>query len=141
MKVVRRLVFETNSSSTHSLCICTRKEYEDWVNGKAVYNDDKDIIVQLNNNVTDEDINKKAESLYSAQQMPYWKDWKDLTEKCKEPYRVKASEELGCVNDIMEYPFETHEKFYETDLYTFLEKYTTSKGEELIVFGRYGYDG
>lgn len=34
MKSVRNSVFETNSSSTHSLTICTRKDFNDFVEGK-----------------------------------------------------------------------------------------------------------
>ena len=35
---IRRNVFETNSSSTHSLCICSEKEYNDWIDGKLLFN-------------------------------------------------------------------------------------------------------
>lgn len=34
---IRRNVFETNSSSTHSLSICTEQEFEDWKAGKLLY--------------------------------------------------------------------------------------------------------
>lgn len=37
MKTIRFGVFETNSSSTHSLCICTEDEYEKWQNGDLVF--------------------------------------------------------------------------------------------------------
>lgn len=37
---VRRSVFETNSSSTHSLTICTKAEHEAWCNGDLVWSDD-----------------------------------------------------------------------------------------------------
>lgn len=37
MKVIRAGVFETNSSSTHSLCICTEDEYNKWKNGDLIY--------------------------------------------------------------------------------------------------------
>ena len=36
---VRKNVFETNSSSTHSLCICTEEEYEKFKNGDMMYDD------------------------------------------------------------------------------------------------------
>lgn len=36
MKTIRMGVFETNSSSTHSLCILTKQEYQDWQDGKVV---------------------------------------------------------------------------------------------------------
>ena len=34
MLQIRKNVFETNSSSTHSLTICSKDEYQDWVDGK-----------------------------------------------------------------------------------------------------------
>ena len=34
---IRRGVFETNSSSTHSITMCSNKEYEKW---EKVYGDD-----------------------------------------------------------------------------------------------------
>lgn len=36
MKQIRIGVFETNSSSTHSLTICTEEEYRNWVDGKTI---------------------------------------------------------------------------------------------------------
>lgn len=36
MKQIRRGVFETNSSSTHSITICTREEFEKFENGELV---------------------------------------------------------------------------------------------------------
>ena len=37
MKQIRRGVFETNSSSTHSLTILTKKEFDDYKNDKLVF--------------------------------------------------------------------------------------------------------
>ena len=38
MKVqIRSSVFETNSSSVHSLTMCTSKEWEDWTMGKTMF--------------------------------------------------------------------------------------------------------
>lgn len=34
---IRKNVFETNSSSTHSLCICTENEYDKFKNGDMMY--------------------------------------------------------------------------------------------------------
>ena len=38
MKQIRKNVFETNSSSTHTLAICTEDEYKDWQDGKLLFN-------------------------------------------------------------------------------------------------------
>jgi len=35
-KSIRRGVFETNSSSTHSITICTKEEYDKWFDGLLV---------------------------------------------------------------------------------------------------------
>ena len=36
-ETIRSSVFETNSSSTHSLSICSKEEYDKWRNGETVY--------------------------------------------------------------------------------------------------------
>lgn len=36
-ETIRLSVFETNSSSTHSLSICSSEEYNKWKNGETVY--------------------------------------------------------------------------------------------------------
>ena len=36
-RTIRRGVFETNSSSVHSLTICTESEYEAWEDGSMVF--------------------------------------------------------------------------------------------------------
>jgi len=38
MKTFRKGIFETNSSSTHSLVILTKEEYEKWNKGEILYN-------------------------------------------------------------------------------------------------------
>ena len=35
---VRRGVFETNSSSVHSITMCTKSDYDKWRNGELVWN-------------------------------------------------------------------------------------------------------
>ena len=42
-KNIRFNVFETNSSSVHSLCICTEEEFDAWKKGELYYDywDDK----------------------------------------------------------------------------------------------------
>ena len=36
-KQIRRGVFETNSSSVHSLTMCTGEEYKKWESGEFLY--------------------------------------------------------------------------------------------------------
>ena len=34
---IRRGVYETNSSSTHSLTMCSKEEFEQWKNGELLF--------------------------------------------------------------------------------------------------------
>lgn len=34
---VRRGIFETNSSSAHTLVMCSKSQFDDWKNGKMIY--------------------------------------------------------------------------------------------------------
>ena len=44
-KQIRRGVFETNSSSVHSLTMCSSDEYEKWEIGELLYWEDEDKFV------------------------------------------------------------------------------------------------
>lgn len=47
MKInIRNNVFETNSSSVHSLCICTEREFDAWKKGESYYDDWNDKITK-----------------------------------------------------------------------------------------------
>ena len=43
---IRRGVFETNSSSTHSLTMCSEEEFEQWKNGKVLFDEDGETFVK-----------------------------------------------------------------------------------------------
>lgn len=45
MLQIRQGIFETNSSSCHSICIVKKSDYEKWQNGELVYNDVKSKLV------------------------------------------------------------------------------------------------
>ena len=48
MKVQVRLgMFETNSSSVHTLTMCSRKQLEDWKKGDVVYDEDSNDFVPI----------------------------------------------------------------------------------------------
>ena len=47
MRIIRHNTFETNSSSTHALCILTKDEYEDWQDNKKVLNLYKGCVEEL----------------------------------------------------------------------------------------------
>ena len=114
MVQIRKGVFETNSSSTHSLVMCSETEYDDWANGKTYY----------------------VEWLYG--------DLKDqLKDAVKGSFIAKeAVDALGLDEDERREYFKTNEEFFDNEyLESFEDSYTTASGEKVIAFGLYGYDG
>lgn len=55
-RVIRRGVFETNSSSTHSITMVSKEEYDKWKNGELLYDNWHDKLVEkTEENCEDED--------------------------------------------------------------------------------------
>lgn len=52
MKQIRIGVFETNSSSTHTLVVCTDEELEKWKKGEIIYNYIDGFIPSDNSNIS-----------------------------------------------------------------------------------------
>lgn len=50
MEKIRHGMFETNSSSTHSLIIASQEEYKNWENGKAIMDLFNEKMINLSNN-------------------------------------------------------------------------------------------
>lgn len=75
---IRKSVFETNSSSTHSICICTEDEYERFRDGETMYDSYNDELVTVSDNEIEED-----------------------------KYRYKSYEDMGQYLEYYSYPFET----------------------------------
>lgn len=53
MKQIRKGVFETNSSSTHSITICTQEEFDKFMNGELVYDSWEDKLVPVDSQEND----------------------------------------------------------------------------------------
>ena len=47
MRQIRRNVFETNSSSTHSITMCMKSEFDKWVKGELVWSRWGDELVEI----------------------------------------------------------------------------------------------
>lgn len=45
MKQIRKGVFETNSSSTHSITICTDEDYQEFIKGNLMYDKFDEVLV------------------------------------------------------------------------------------------------
>lgn len=124
MKQIRRGVFETNSSSVHTLTMCSEEEYEKWENGELLYYqrdgkfDTKENIIK----------NLKTSTWYSGGLRYPDVNWEDDNEEVAE---IFSEEGIKTYKDFFEY----------TDYETFERTYTTPGGEKVVAFGHYGWDG
>lgn len=123
-KQIRRGVFETNSSSVHSITMCSQDEYSKWERGE-VY---KQRYGSSGFKTRDEIIEELKNKRHWKTNDPYYTDvnWEN-TEEVDE--LIKDNE------------YVTEKQFWEDIEYeTFDKTYTTPSGEKVIAFGYYGED-
>ncbi|MBO7693884.1 MAG: hypothetical protein J6T10_14785 [Methanobrevibacter sp.] len=111
----RRSVFETNSSSTHSVTVCEKSDWDKFVKGELVLWGEKLI------------------PLTEAKRM-----WQEYNETFS-----GTNCDIRTFEEYCEFEYiKTYKEWLDNyDLETYKEDFTTSKGEEIVVFGVYGYDG
>lgn len=115
---IRRGVFETNSSSTHSITMCTEDAYERWKNGELLFSRDGECFLTREEVIAEIRDNEYYEGPDPAMLKP--EDFQEATD-----------------GDIV-----TYEQWFECDyLECYKERFTTPGGEIVIAFGKYGYDG
>lgn len=133
---IRYGVFETNSSSTHSLTMCSEEEFEDWKRGKVLFDEySGGIFVSVS---AMNDHNKKmAENNYKNTKDISQKDWEDLTEEAKEKYYFEYAKENGIIDENSK----TYEEYMgHGNLEKYVKHYTSKSGDRVVAFGKYGYD-
>lgn len=109
---VRLGVFETNSSMTHALTMCTDSEYQKWIDGELYWvrwDDRFESVTEV-----DKDFDKDN----------FESDYYDSYEE------MRRSEGYYTYDDYCE----------DYDFYTFHDTYTTPSGETVHAFGLYGHD-
>ena len=139
---VRRGVFETNSSSTHSLTMCSKEDFEKWEAGKLLFKQYEEIFVPFNGEYFKEKIQKcidsgncsAAEEIVLKMALKYIENDEEIPDDIME-----ATASLVYNNDGEEVTYD--EYFYRTDLEYYICNLKTPKGEDVVVFGLYGYNG
>ena len=135
---IRYGVFETNSSSTHSVTVCMKEEFDKWKNGELLFSRWGEEFVNPEDNDTLTDAEKEVvKEKYNNKKQKFWKDWEELSDEEKEDLYTEEIERKKSCSDLETYD----EYFYDDYLETYAKQYTTPNGEELIIFGKYGYDG
>lgn len=134
-KQIRQGIFETNSSSTHSLTICSKDEFDAWKRGEVLLDEYSAKFVPIK---LSDDIKVEAEKEYEElKDILFSKDWKDLSDDAKEKYYERYALKHRLINE----DAETYEQYMDSYLETFYETYTSKSGDEIVAFGKYGYDG
>lgn len=136
MLQVRQGVFETNSSSTHSITIVPQSDFDKWKNGEVYLNDGwwSDEINDPNKNKTFLTVDE-AVNLVKAWNDVYGDDDDDAVDY--DSMGILEKEEKIKVYEI--YTFEDY--FSKSWLENYKEHYTTEHGDDIVAFGYYGYDG
>lgn len=119
---IRHGVFETNSSSTHSITMCTKNEFNDWRNGKVYRNDGW--WSGTTSNLKNKAFLTYDEAMELIKTSSYYvpiKEDDDIDEYLKE-YEIYSYENWG--------------GYHETDV----THYTTPNGEEIVAVCYYGND-
>lgn len=146
---VRQGVFETNSSSTHTLTICSKDDFDKWKHGEIFWLDNDWHKLDTNKNfVTPEELEELAEKYNEEQQE-----------------RINAGDKFAKVLDIDKVLNERpdydswRDGYWDTErssleaytmddwyarnggLETYSRSFTSPSGDEMVAFGAFGYDG
>lgn len=139
-KQVRVGIFESNSSSCHTLTFCTKKEWEDWRDGLLLYDTYEEELVSAKE-YTPEEREAIIKGYYDRHKKLYYKNYEDLTPEEKTSL-IEEIEEHGLLSKARDtYRFKSYEDWInDYDYEHYSKEYTSSKGETVIAFGKYGYN-
>lgn len=130
---IRLGVFETNSSSVHSLIMCDKDTYERWKNGElllAVWDGEFCGVDDFKMDASCKEFRWFVEDMIEKNKYEFFKT---LPEDVKKKMFV---EWLTYDGDL-----QTYEQYDEMGYYEqFEQTYKTKSGEEVIGFGFYGHD-
>ena len=121
---IRRNVFETNSSSTHSITMCMKNDYDLWVKNKVWFHD-----------------NYKGEFLTWEEVLKLNSIDIDDRETLKQDYKegyIERVEDMLADYDVYSYDSWLDQKKPELERYK--DEFTTPSGETIVSFGYYGSD-
>lgn len=146
---VRQGVFETNSSSTHTLTICSKDDFDKWKHGEVFWLDNDCGKLQTNKSfVTPEELEELTEKYNEEEQKRI--DSGDKFAKVLDMDKV-LNERRDYDSYYVSY-WDTERSSLEaytmddwyarnSDLETYSRSFTSPSGDEMVAFGAFGYDG
>jgi hypothetical protein len=130
-KQIRRGVFETNSSSTHSITMMMKEDYDKWEKENLYLFDGngnhfpKECRPEIGKMYTKEEVI----DFLKAHDRKYEYEYFDYENNEEEFDDVRRDEEFKLIEEGNEY------------LEGYYKEFTTPSGETVVAFGEYGYEG
>lgn len=144
---IRAGLFETNSSSVHSLVLCNREDYNAWLDEEKLLNlyynedwawkhwdSDKRQYVDTTKGMPPQFVTSEQAAFYD-EYYPY-----PEMEENTWGYNSEFQDAEGNYHERKFMTKEEYDKTYEWDFETFADSYITPGGEEVIAFGYFGHD-
>lgn len=128
MKTVRLGIFETNSSSTHSLTMCMASEFEKWKNGELYWNRWDEKLVPKEE--VEKEFAKVREEFISKN--PGFDENDEGWQEELEKYINEDGKTYYSYEDFNDYEYMEYE--------TYENSFKTPNGETVVAFGFYGND-
>lgn len=155
MKTIRQNVFETNSSSTHSLTIVDEDEFEKFkncdllldyhtfINAEDEYKNVMDNLERYEDNMSDEYRETYKTELTFEKFMEVLRKLSDndLSYYHREDAREDIQTHFDAVKAALGEEIETYDTMGGEEYETFERHYTTKSGDKIVAFGYYGYGG
>lgn len=129
---IRRGVFETNSSSCHSLTMCMASDYDRWEKDHLYLFDGFDYSYPKGNKPINGHFYTRKEAIDFINVNTRFKEEIDLT--------MKLEEIEDILHDWGWYDYRYYWDEYCGDYETFEERTVTPNGDEVVAFGYYGYN-
>ena len=131
---IRTGVFESNSSTTHTLTICSEETYKKWENGELLLTWDNKFIP--NKEMSEEEKDNICKVWYDNRKCKYYKNYEDLTEEEKKEIKDDL-ESKGNFN----VRGKTYDEWHNDDNLEYLEdSFTTEHGDKVVAFSKAGDD-
>lgn len=155
MKTIRNNVFETNSSSTHSITIVDLEDFEKLeecemllndgtlVPAKEVYDDMMKNLVDIEKQMTENYSKTYTDTLTYENFIKIMQSfaYSDLSYSSREDCREDIASDIMAVKAGLNEEVTTYSclggEYYET----FAERHTTKRGDTVVAFGYYGSEG
>ena len=127
---IRQGLFETNSSSTHTITIVDAEDFENWEKDKVWYNTGEDDFLP---------IDKAIDANIKILEHDFLDGDNKLPESFKEKYRELKNDDIRWEWESFYLSREawrdSNDEYEDYD-----ESYTTKHGDKVVAFGYYGYN-